>query len=113
MSKSYTFTWNQNTLKKLQTNVMTRLLKLGYQINNKAKSNAPYLTGALVNSIRVDTSKDNTVYVLAGGKVLGRSVPYAKRREYENLAHPSKRYYMRNAFDDGVRNYKQEFKNLI
>lgn len=113
MSNSYTFTWNQGTLNKLKSNTMKRLIDLGTKINNKAKSNAPYLTGALVNSIRVDTSEQNTVYVLAGGNAVGRSVPYAKRREYENQLHPNTRYYMRNAFQDGVRNFKQEFKNLI
>lgn len=114
MSNSYTFTWNQSTLKKLKKNTMSRLVKLGTQINNKAKSNAPYLTGALVNSIRVDASEDNVVYVLAGGRTPnGAKVPYARRREYENQLHPSTRYYMRNAFQDGVRNFKQEFKNLI
>lgn len=114
MSNSYTFTWNLNTLKELKTNAMQRLLKLGYQINNKAKGNAPYLTGALVGSIRVDASEDDTVYVLAGGKAPnGATVPYAKRREYENNLHPDTRHYMGNAFRDGVRNFKQEFKNLI
>lgn len=114
MSNSFTFSWNQSTLKKLKTNTMQRLVKLGTQINNKAKSNAPYLSGALVNSIRVDTSEQDTVHVFAGGKAPnGAKVPYAKRREYENNLHPGTRYYMRNAFQDSVRNFKQEFKNLI
>lgn len=114
MSSSYTFTWNQSTLDRLKTNAMERLLKLGYNINNQAKGNAPYLTGALVNSIRVDTSEQDTVYMLAGGTAPnGANIPYAKRREYENNLHPGTRYYMRNAFQDGVRNFKQEFKNLI
>lgn len=110
---TYTFTWNQSTLDKLRKNAMARLVKLGLQINNKAKSNAPYLTGALVNSIRVDDSASETVYVIAGGNAFGKSVPYARRREYENRAHPNTRYYMRNAFQDGVRNFKAEFRNLI
>lgn len=112
-SASYTFTWNQATLGKLRKNAMARLVKLGLQINNKAKGNAPYLTGALVNSIRVDTSADETVYVIAGGNAFGKSVPYARRREYENRAHPNTKYYMRNAFQDGVRNFKEQFRNLI
>lgn len=114
MGNSFTFSWNQSTLKKLNANAMQRLIKLGTQINNKAKSGAPYLTGALVNSIRVDTSEQDTVYVLAGGKAPnGAKVPYARRREYENNLHPNTRYYMKNAFQDSVRNFKQEFKNLI
>lgn len=110
---SFSFTWNQSTLNKLRKNAMARLLKLGYKINNDAKSNAPYLTGALVNSIRVDASESDVVYILAGGNAFGKSVPYARRREYENKAHPNTRYYMRNAFQDGVRNFKEEFRNLI
>lgn len=113
-STSYSFTWNQSTLNKLKANAMQRLLKLGYQINNAAKANAPWDTGALANSIRVDTSEQNIIYVLAGGRApSGATVPYAKRREYENKLHPSRKYYMRNAFRDETRNYKQEFKNLI
>lgn len=112
MSNSVTFTWNQQVLDKLKTSVVARMLSMGYKIQNTAKGKAPYLTGALVNSIRIDTSKDNTVYVIAGGKIYGRSVPYAKRREYENHAHPSTRYYMRDSFRDTTRNYQTFFKDL-
>lgn len=110
---SYKFSWNQSTLNRLRINATHRLLKLAYQINNKAKSNAPVLTGALVNSIRVDEAGDNTVYVIAGGKAFGKSVPYAELREYVNNAHPNTRYYMKRAFQDGVRNFKEDFRNLI
>lgn len=113
-STAYSFSWNQATISKLRKNAMKRLTKIGYQINNKAKSGAPYLTGALVNSIRIDASEQDVIYVLAGGKALnGAKVPYAKRREYENNLHPNTRYYMRNAFAEATRNYKEQFKDLI
>lgn len=105
----YSFTWNEPVIASLKNNIMARMLSMGYKINNTAKANAPYLTGALVNSIRVDTSEEDVVYVIAGGKVGGKSIPYAKRQEYENKRHP---YYMRNAFRDVTRNYKQFFKDL-
>lgn len=70
---------------------------MGYDIANQARSNAPYVTGALRNSIRVQESKNNTVEVIAGGSFGGRSVPYAWKREQGPNKNPATEHYMENA----------------
>lgn len=70
---------------------------MGYDIASQARSNAPYVTGALRNSIRVQESKNNTVEVIAGGSFGGRSVPYAWKREQGPNKNPATEHYMENA----------------
>lgn len=70
---------------------------MGFDIANQARSNAPYVTGALRNSIRVQESKNNTVEVIAGGSFGGRSVPYAWKREQGPNKNPATEHYMENA----------------
>lgn len=73
------------------------LMRLGYDIAAQARQNAPYETGALRNSIRVEETNPKTVEVIAGGSFGGKSVPYALKREYENNLHPDRKHYMENA----------------
>lgn len=97
------FKWNQTTLNTVRTALTAGMIKMGYDIANKARANAPVLTGALRNSIRTTVDGKDRVYVIAGGHVGSYSVPYARRREYENNAHPSKKMYMHRAFDSVTR----------
>lgn len=105
--------WNQAKLSSLRRNVVTGIIKLGNAIGNQARRNAPVDTGALVNSIRVSTDDNDEVYILAGGAVAGNSIPYAKRREYENNLHPSTKHYMSRAFESETKDITKYFKGTI
>lgn len=106
------FTWNQAKLADVRRQMMVGLLRMGADIANRARSNAPVLTGALRNSIRV-TEDNETVFVLAGGAVAGKTVNYALRREFENNKHPSTTHYMGRAFDSVARgDIKHYFKGI-
>lgn len=106
------FTWNRNKLNRTTTNTKKATLALAYAISNQAMRGAPVLTGALINSIRVTDDANNIIYVKAGGSFSGKSVPYAKRREYENNLHPDKKYYMKKAFAWGNENYQKYFRGI-
>lgn len=130
---SVSFKWNTAKLAQVRQKFGQGLLRMGADIASKARGNAPVLTGNLVRSIRIDTAESSTdiVVVKAGGKVdfpvykyvknkktgkkkkvfTGYSIPYARRREYENNLHPGTKYYMHRAFDTVVRgNIGQYFK---
>lgn len=84
-------------LAKSGQNAMKGLMKLGYDIANQARRNAPYLTGALRNTIRVQEAGTNAVEVRAGGTFGGKKVPYAWKREQGPNRNPSTEHYMENA----------------
>ena len=112
MAKS-TFKWNQAGLNNLNRGITKGLLNIGAAIAKQARTNAPVDTGALKGSIRVAEKNATTVYVLAGGNVGGKSIPYALRREYENNLHPDKKHYMRNAVKTVANSdIKQYFKDI-
>ena len=108
-------TWYQNEINQIRRNFMRGMVKMGNAMHNQAKVNAPVLSGALRNSIRVDaTSSPNTVWVRAGGQVGAYNVPYARRREFENNKHPSTKYYMTRAYNRIVTgNINQYFKEIV
>lgn len=113
MSTTAKFTWDQGAVKGLSKDMTKGLLRMGTAIASQARANAPVLTGALRNSIRVTTSSANTVYVLAGGAVAGKTVNYALYREYHNQKHPGTTHYMERAFDDVAKgDLRQYFKEI-
>lgn len=63
-------------------------------IVNRAKMLAPVLTGALRQSGRVEQSKGKTTAIFGGKSV---SVPYARRRHYENRKNPQTLRYLERA----------------
>ena len=74
------------------------LFRLGFDIANQARRNAPYLTGALRNTIRVqETTDGDSIEVIAGGAYAGFSVPYAWIREQGPNRNPATEHYMENA----------------
>lgn len=73
--------WNVNTIKDIEHRAIKGMLRMGFDMSNMAKSNAPYKSGALSNSIRVEEDAEN-VLVIAGGKYGGKDVPYAAAVEY-------------------------------
>ena len=68
--------------------------RMGHRILNLAKMYAPVDTGALVADGRL--SQEGTEVTVSFG---GLSVPYARRRHYENNLHPNTKYYLENAGD--------------
>ena len=113
MSSGAVVKWDQSKIDAIRRNTMKGLLSMGYEIQRQAKDNAPWLSGDLSRSIRTTTEND-TVYVVAGGSVNGKTIAYARLREYENNAHPDKRYYMRRAFDNVMRNgYSKYLKEAL
>lgn len=112
MNGKYKFSWNQSKLSKLRGNIKQAMIAAGFATANKAAENAPVDTGALSNSLRVTTSEKDAVYVLAGGKSGGKSIAYARRREYENRKNPQTKRYMGRAFDDLKTNYAKYFKGV-
>ena len=63
---------------------------LSKTILNKARMNAPVLTGAL----RASGNISNTGMY---SRVIGFSVPYATVREFNNKKHPNTKFYLRRA----------------
>lgn len=92
-----TLTWDNRKLNLINTNAVTGLMRLGYDIAAQARRNAPYLTGALRNTIRVQETKNNEVEVIAGGNFGGKRVDYAWIREQGPNKNPATEHYMENA----------------
>lgn len=89
-------TWNNQAIKNMERRMIEGLFMMGTDMANRARVNAPVLTSALRNSIRVEED-GQVVYVRAGGIVAGHKIDYALKREYENKAHPWTTHYMKRA----------------
>ena len=74
------------------------LFQMGFDIASRARQNAPYVTGALRNTIRVQ-ARDDSVHVIAGGNFGGFRVDYAYKREQGPNRDASTVHYMKNALD--------------
>lgn len=97
---SITFKWNNRSLTQIEQNVLARMYEMGVDIETNAKMRAPYLTGALSNSIRtLNLSNVKQVQVVAGGTAFGHNVPYALVREYGPNRNKATEHYMQNAMD--------------
>ena len=79
-------------LQEEQAHIGDALARMGDSILNLAQMYAPVLTGALRADGRV-VKEPNSVTVRFGGF----SVPYARRRHYENNKHPDTKYYLERA----------------
>lgn len=112
-SVSFSFKLDQAKLKQIEGNVVAGVKKMGWAIANQAQRNAPVLSGALVDSIRVKDNNPTTVEVIAGGTYAGSDVPYALFRENENKAHPGKTHYMERAFNSVAKDWQKYFKGAI
>lgn len=94
------FKWNGQTIAHLERNIIEGIFEMAYDIQAESARRAPYLTGALSNSIRVEED-GTTVYVKAGGVVSQSSrgpklVDYAIKREKGPNRDPSTVHYMKN-----------------
>lgn len=94
-----TLTWDNQKIGTIESNTVKGLFRMGFDIAAQARRNAPYVTGALRNTIRVQDTSANTVEVIAGGTYAGYKVDYAWIREQGPNRNPSTEHYMENAKD--------------
>ena len=100
MAAKVKVTIDQDGINRIGFNATRGLFKMGFLIAQKARANAPHLTGALRNSIQLRTADGGgTILITAGSS----RVPYARRREYENKAHPWTTHYMGRAYSAVVK----------
>ena len=96
--------WNHQAIQSIENKAAKGLIRMGYDMASVARSNAPYLTGALANSIRVEEDSGD-VAVIAGGKSGGKDIRYAAIQEFGGYAgrnHSAKitgKHYMARARD--------------
>lgn len=117
MSKpvSVSLKWDYSKIDSIENKTMRGLVRMGYDIANQARRNAPYKTGALANSIRVEEN-GTQIDVLAGGKYAGRNIPYAAIQEFGGYAGRNRsvridgKHYMERAKDAIMSgNYLQKY----
>lgn len=118
------FQWNKRKIKGYEQKFIQGLINMGFDIRNKAVGKAPWVTGALRNSIRVDHKQvfDNgIVEVIAGGTSAPmdsrdkrytfkglRFVDYAWKREQGPNRNPATEHYMEHSLDEVMRsNWEQ------
>lgn len=89
--------WDDNAISLINQKTVRGLFRMGFDIAAQARRNAPYLTGALRNTIRVHETNSNTMEVIAGGSFGGKSVPYAWIREQGPNRNSATEHYMENA----------------
>lgn len=104
--------WNKQVIKEWPKRIKEGTFKMAWQIAGKARDRAPYVTGALRNSIHIDSNaEENAVMVIAGGdsymskpprnaRQIRRVVDYAAKREKGPNRNPSTEHYMENAAKD-------------
>jgi phage gpG-like protein len=104
MSGAVYIKWDDAKIQSISGKAVKGLVRMAYDIGNQARRNAPYKTGALANSIRVENNGD-LVEVIAGGTYAGRNIPYAAIQEFGGNAgrnhsvHITGKHYMERAKD--------------
>lgn len=96
-SVSVKLKWNNQAISLINKNAVSGLFKMGYDIASQARQRAPYITGALRNTIRVQETTENTVEVIAGGSYGGKKVDYAWIREQGPNKNSATEHYMENS----------------
>lgn len=100
-------------LSKLDVNVINQLglTNSSREIRGQAMDNAPYQTWKLQQSIWIEpwviTPKTKQV------KIWPRKIVYAVRREFENFKNPSRKFYMKRAYDTAQEVVKREFEKAL
>lgn len=113
------FKWNTAKLNQIRNNVRLGMRDMADDIANHGKDNAPYKTGALTNSIRVEPDGQDTIYVKAGGKSKGTTVAYAAIQEYGGKAGRNHsvtikgKRYMRRSLDEAINNLRMYFEGVV
>lgn len=89
--------WSQPALQAINKKTIQGLFKMGFDIATQARRNAPYVTGALRATIRVQEVSGNELDVRAGGSYGGKKVDYAWIREQGPNRNHATEHYMENA----------------
>ena len=102
-SNTVKFTWNKQSLAQIEKRAMQGIFMMSYDIAAQARRNAPVVTSALRNSIRVEED-GFTTYIKAGGVVAqstrgAKYVDYAMKREEGPNRNPATEHYMKNAMN--------------
>lgn len=103
-NSSVQVTWNTGAITNIENKTIKGMLRMGYDMANMARGNAPYQTGALSNSIRVEEDAGD-VLVIAGGKSGAKDIRYAAIQEFGGRAggnHSARiqgKHYMQRAKD--------------
>lgn len=114
MSNTVKFNWNNKALAEIDRNILVGIFSMAQDIRSQARINAPYVTGALSNSIRVEEN-GQTVFIKAGGivsqgSVGPKNIDYAEKRERGPNRNPATEHYMRNAMQSTMTgNYMQKY----
>lgn len=95
------FNWKGEALDKIERKTLEGIFAMSYDIASQARRNAPVVTSALRNSIRVEED-GYTTYIKAGGVVAqstrgAKYVDYAMKREEGPNRNPATEHYMQNA----------------
>lgn len=107
---SVKLTWDNRAISLINKNAVSGLFKMGFDIAAQARQRAPYVTGALRSTIRVQETSDNLVEVIAGGTYGGKKVDYAWIREQGPNRNPATEHYMQNSADSILTgNYLQKY----
>lgn len=89
--------WSEPALNAINRRTQEGLFRLGFDIAAQARRNAPYVTGALRATIRVQEISNNELDIRAGGAFGNKKVPYAWIREIGPNRNPATEHYMENA----------------
>lgn len=90
-------TWDNSAISLMNKKCVSGLFRMGFDIANMARQRAPYLTGALRSTIRVQEVNEDTLEVIAGGVFGGAKVPYAWIREQGPNRNPATEHYMQRS----------------
>lgn len=96
-SSTVRVTWSQPALNSVNRKTLQGLFRLAFDIAAQARRNAPHVSGALRDTIRVQDTSSNTLDVIAGGQFGTRKVPYAWVREQGPNRNKATEHYMENA----------------
>lgn len=94
------FNWDRGALNNIEERAKDGMFRMAFDIASNARARAPYLTGALSNSIRVQDMHDGTIEIIAGGSFGGKRVDYALIREHGPNRLASTEHYMQRATED-------------
>lgn len=121
-----TFTWDKMKLKSMRTKFMAGIVDMAMDIRNKAINRAPYVTGALRNSIRPENMSEDGIDIIAGGISSpifamnksfkgNRFVNYADIRERGPNRNPATEHYMQRSLEEVMAGDWQQryFKGVI
>lgn len=97
MSSTVRLRINNSAVQGIENKAMRGLVTMGFDIASQARNNAPYVTGALRSTIRVEEVKDGEVDIRAGGRFGNKKVAYAWKREQGPNRNPATEHYMENA----------------